>query len=166
MNGLAETLAVSFGSWLTPELATFFVSLLPILELRGALIASALLGVDWWIAFPISVIGNFLPIPFILIFIQKIFSFIKKTNFLKMRGLVEKLDKKAEKKSKNMETASYWGLFFLVAIPLPGTGGWTGALVASFLKTDIKKASIIIFLGILTAGLITSAFTYLIPSIF
>lgn len=166
LEGLAESLASFFGSWLTPELATFLVSLLPILELRGGLIASALLGVDWFVAFPISVIGNFLPIPFILIFIQKIFKFIKRTNFLKMRRLVEKLDEKAEKKSKGLETASFWGLFILVAIPLPGTGGWTGALVASFLKMDIKKASIIIFLGILAAGLITSTFTYLIPSLF
>ncbi len=83
-----------------------------------------------------------------------------------MRRLVEKLDEKAEKKSKGLETASFWGLFIFVAIPLPGTGGWTGALVASFLEMDIKKASIIIFLGILAAGLITSTFTYLIPSLF
>ncbi len=163
MEGLAESLAGFFGSWLTPELATFLVSLLPILELRGGLIAAALLGVEWWIAFPICVIGNFLPIPFILIFIQKVFAFIKRTNFLKLRRLVEKLDERAEKKSKGIETASFWGLFLFVALPLPGTGGWTGALVASFLKMDIKKASIIIILGILTAGLIMSTIAYLIP---
>ena len=166
MEGLAESLAGFFGSWLTPELAIFIISLLPILELRGGLIAAALLGVDWFIAFPICVIGNLLPIPFILIFIQKIFDFIKRTNFLKMRKLVEKLDDKAEKKSKGMETASVWGLFAFVAIPLPGTGGWTGALISSFLKMDIKKSIVIILLGIIVAGLIISALAYFLPSLF
>ena len=83
-----------------------------------------------------------------------------------MGRLVERLDERAANKSKGLEAASFWGLFILVAIPLPGTGGWTGALVASFLNIPFKRASVIIFLGIIAAGLITSTVTYVIPALF
>ena len=166
MDSIISSITNFFNSWLSDELIVFIISLFPVLELRGGLIAAALLGVDWTVAFPISVIGNILPIPFILLFIRKIFDFIKKHNFLKMGRLVEKLDDRAAKKSKGLETASFWGLFILVAIPLPGTGGWTGALVASFLNIPFKRASFIIFLGVIAAGLITSAVTYVIPALF
>lgn len=166
MESIIASIAEFFRSWLSPEVIIFLISLLPVLELRGGLIAAALLGVDWTVAFPICVIGNMLPIPFILLFIRKIFDFIKKTNFLWMAKIVEKLDEKATKKSKGVETASFWGLFAFVAIPLPGTGGWTGALVANVLNIKTARASWIIALGIITAGIITSTITYVIPSFF
>ena len=166
MDSIISSITNFFNSWLSDELIVFIISLFPVLELRGGLIAAALLGVDWTVAFPISVIGNILPIPFILLFIRKIFDFIKKHNFLKMGRLVERLDERAANKSKGLEAASFWGLFILVAIPLPGTGGWTGALVASFLNIPFKRASVIIFLGIIAAGLITSTVTYVIPALF
>lgn len=166
MDAIIHSMTDFFKGWLSPEIIIFIISLFPVLELRGGLIAAALLGVEWYIAFPICVIGNALPIPFILLFIRKIFDFIKRTNFLWMAKLVEKLDAHAQKKSKGVEAASFWGLFAFVAIPLPGTGGWTGALVASVLNVKPKRASWIIMLGILTAGLITSLVTYVIPSFF
>ncbi len=166
MESIIASITEFFKSWLSPEVIIFLVSLLPVLELRGGLIAAALLGVDWMIAFPICVIGNMLPIPFILLFIRKIFDFIKRTNFLWMSGIVTKLDERAQNKSKGVETASFWGLFVLVAIPLPGTGAWTGALVANVLNIKIPRASWIILLGVIAAGFITSAITYLIPSFF
>jgi len=132
MDSLVATLTDFFKSWLSPEIVIFIISLLPILELRGGLIAAALLGVDWAIAFPICVIGNVLPIPIILLFIRKIFDFIKRTNFLWLGKIVTKIDEKAQNKSKTMNTASLLGLFLFVGIPLPGTGAWTGALVAIF----------------------------------
>lgn len=166
METIIQSMTDFFKSWLSPEIIIFLISLLPVLELRGGLIAAALLGVDWAVAFPICVIGNALPIPFILLFIRKIFDFIKRTNFLWMGKLVDKLDKRAQEKSKGLEAASFWGLFAFVAIPLPGTGGWTGALVANVLNVKFKRASWIIALGILTAGLITSFIAYVIPSLF
>ncbi len=166
MDSLVATLADFFKSWLSPELIIFIISLLPILELRGGLIAAALLGVDWAIAFPICVIGNVLPIPVILLFIRKIFDFVKKTNFLWLGKIVTKIDEKAQNKSKKMNTASLLGLFLFVGIPLPGTGAWTGALVANILNIKTWKAFVTIILGVLTAGIIMSTITYLIPSFF
>ena len=166
MDSLVTSLTDFFKSWLSPEVIIFIVSLLPILELRGGLIAAAILGVDWSIAFPICVIGNVLPIPVIILFIRKIFDFIKKTNFLWLRKVVEKIDEKAQNKSKTMNTASLLGLFLFVGIPLPGTGAWTGALVANILNIKPAKAFVTIILGVIAAGIIMSAITYLIPSFF
>ena len=166
MDSLVQSITDFFGSWLTPEVIIFLVSLLPILELRGGLIAAALLGVDWTIAFPICVIGNLLPIPLILLFIRKIFDFIKKTNFLWLGKIVTKIDDKAQNKSKTMNAASLLGLYAFVAVPLPGTGAWTGALLANILNVKPLKAFVIILIGVISAGLIMSTFTYIIPSLF
>lgn len=166
MEALVGSLTEFFKGWLSPEIIIFIISLLPILELRGGLIAAALLGVDWAIAFPICVIGNVLPIPIIVLFIRKIFDFIKKTNFLWLAKIVTKIDEKAQNKSKGMNAASFWGLFLFVGIPLPGTGAWTGALVANILNVKPLKAFIAIILGVFTAGIIMSTITYVIPSFF
>lgn len=155
-----------FSSKIPAELIIFLVSVLPVLELRGGLIAASLLGVEWAVAFPICVVGNMLPIPFVLLFIRKIFDFIKRTNFLWLRKIVTKLDERAQKKSKTVDAASALGLFMFVAIPLPGTGGWTGALVANTLNVKFTRAIWIITLGVIGAGLIMSLITYLIPSFF
>ncbi len=165
-DSLVQSIVDFFKSWLSPEIIVFLISLLPILELRGGLIAASLLGVPWGIAFPICVIGNMLPIPFILLFIRKIFDFVKRTNFLKMKKLVEKLDEKAVRKSEGMNNLSFWGLFTFVAIPLPGTGAWTGSLVANVLNIKLKHSFPIIFLGVIGAGLLMSFFAYFIPSLF
>lgn len=165
-DSLVQSIVEFFKSWLSPEIIIFLVSLLPILELRGGLIAASILGVPWSIAFPICVIGNMLPIPVILLFIRRIFDFIKRTNFLKMKKLVERLDEKATKKSKGMNSLSLWGLFTFVAIPLPGTGAWTGSLVANVLGVKFKHSFPIIFLGVIGAGLIMSFLAYFIPSLF
>lgn len=166
MDSIIASITEFFKSWMSPEVIIFIISLLPVLELRGGLIAAALLGVDWLVAFPICVIGNMLPIPFILLFIRKIFDFIKRTNFLWLGNIVTKLDERARNKSKGVETASFWGLFILVAIPLPGTGAWTGALVANVLNIKTLRATWIITLGVIGAGLITSFISYVIPMLF
>ena len=147
------------------ELIVFLISLLPILELRGGLIAAALLDVNLLTAFPICVIGNMVPIPFVLLFIRKIFDLMKKTKLF--AKLVTKLDERAKKKANSASKQKYklWGLFILVAIPLPGTGGWTGALVADVMDLRIKSSFPIITLGVITAGIITSFISYGIPAI-
>ncbi len=145
------------------EVIIFLISMLPILELRGGLIAASLLKVDLLYAFPICVAGNVLPLPFILLFIDKIFAFLKKT---RAKKLVEYFEKKAVAKSASVEKHRKWGLFVFVAVPLPGTGGWTGSLIASGLRMKMKEAVPPVILGVLVAGLIMSVVSYTIPSLF
>lgn len=146
--------SIPFGK----ELIVFLISLMPILELRGGLIAAALLGLDIVPAFIICIIGNLLPIPFILWFITPIFNKLKKTKHLSK--LVNKIEKKALSKKDKIEKAEFWGLLFFVGIPLPGTGGWTGSLIASLINMDKKKAMLAITCGVLLAGLIVGALSF------
>lgn len=162
---MAEQLAQFFQDKIPAELAIFVISLLPILELRGGMVAAAILGVDFWIAFPICVIGNMLPIPLELLFIRRILDWLKKTKLFSKIAI--KLEEKAQKKAndKAIQKYKHWGLFAFVAIPLPGTGAWTGGLVADVLDLRIKKALPIITLGVITAGAIMAIITYVIPYI-
>lgn len=146
--------SIPFGK----ELIVFLISLMPILELRGGLIAAALLGLDIVPAFIICIIGNLLPIPFILWFITPIFNKLKKTKHLSK--FVNKIEKKALSKKDKIEKAEFWGLFFFVGIPLPGTGGWTGSLIASLIDMDKKKALLAITCGVLLAGLIVGSLSF------
>ncbi len=163
---MAESLVASITGGLTnvipAEIIIFIVSLMPILELRGGLIAASLLKVNWLYAFPICVIGNLLPLPFILLFIDKIFAVLKKT---RLKKIVEHFEKKASAKSESVAKHRKLGLFVFVAVPLPGTGGWTGALVASALRIKLKDALPPIILGVLTAGIIMSVISYTIPAL-
>ena len=158
---MAEQLTHYLKEFLSPELIIFIISITPILELRGGLIAAAILGVDWAIAFPICVIGNILPIPFELLFIRKIFQWLKR--FRPFYKMINWIEERAERKSKEIETKISIGLFLFVAIPLPGTGAWTGGLVADVLGVKFKKAIPIITLGVITAGLIISFISYILP---
>lgn len=153
-----------FQGNLPKELIIFFISLLPVLELRGGMIAAKLLGVELLKAFVICYIANILPLPFILIFIRKIFKFLKK--FKVTRGLVEKLEIRSMRQSEKVKRWRNWGLLVFVAIPLPGTGGWTGALIAALLDMRIKISFPIIALGVLIANLIMTAFSYGLLGIF
>lgn len=148
---------------LSPEMVVFVVSMLPVLELRGGLIASAILGIDWAIAFPICVIGNMIPIPFELLFIRKIFDLLRKIKGI--GSLVDKIEERAKRKGTEISKSKFalWGLFILVAVPLPGTGAWTGGLVADVLNIRMSRSLPIIAAGVVTAGLITSFVSYVIP---
>lgn len=146
--------SIPFGK----ELIVFLISLMPILELRGGLIAAALLGLNIVPAFIICIIGNLLPIPFILWFITPVFNKLKKTKHLSK--FVNKIEKKALSKKDKIEKAEFWGLFFFVGIPLPGTGGWTGSLIASLIDMDKKKAMLAITCGVLLAGLIVGSLSF------
>lgn len=158
MESIALWFAGTLGKYISSKLAVFIVSLVPILECRGGLIASALLKVDIRYAVPLCILGNILPIPFILLFIKRIFKWLKKFNF--SRPLIEKLENRAMNKSKNMSNGEFLGLLLFVGIPLPGTGAWTGSLVAVLLDMDFKKAITAIFLGILLATLIVGSLSY------
>lgn len=161
---MAESLANWFIQALggmPPELIIFIISMVPILELRGGLIAAAVLGVPIVPAIVICLIGNMIPIPFILLLITPIFDWLKRTKLL--RPLVEKLERKAMSKSDKIQKYEFVGLMLFVGVPLPGTGAWTGALIASLLDIREKKAFVAICLGLLMATVIMCVISYLIP---
>lgn len=139
-------------------IGVFFISMLPIIELRGAIPVGLAFGLDWYTAAICSMIGNLLPIPFILLFLDAVFKFMKKHNIF--AGLVEKLEEKAVSKSDKVTKYQFWSLVIFVAIPLPGTGAWTGALIASVMKMNKKQAMLSITLGVLIAAIIVTILTY------
>lgn len=154
---LAGWFVNNLGDVFRPEVIVFIVSLLPILELRGGIITGFLLGMDLLPSFLIAFIGNILPVPFILLFIKYIFKQLKKT---RLKSFVERLENKAVNKSDTIKKYAYWGLMIFVGIPLPGTGAWTGALIAVLLDMDLKKSFVMIFLGVIMAGIIISILSY------
>ncbi len=156
-NALATWFANNLGRVMPAELVIFIVSLLPILECRGGLIVAALLGVRMEVAVPICVIGNVLPVPFILILLKKVLQWMKKTP---LHRLAEKIEERGQRKSSAMKHGEFLGLLLFVGVPLPGTGAWTGSLVAAILDMDWKKAIIPILLGVLMATVIMTVFSY------
>ena len=158
MDSLAIWFANTLGQFVSREVVIFIISMIPILELRGGLLVASLLNVSITTAIPICIIGNIIPIPFILLFIKQIFKWMKKIRLF--RGLVEKLENKAMSKSDNIKRYEFWGLVLFVGIPLPGTGAWTGSLIAALLDVDFKKAVLAELLGIAIATVIMSIFSY------
>lgn len=154
---LASTLAELFKGG-GKEVAIFIISLLPILELRGGLIAARILGVEFIKAFIICYIANILPVPFILLFINWIFN--KMSKWKPTKKIVDWLSNKTLKKKEQIDKYGYFGLFLFVGIPLPGTGAWTGSLLAILLNLDKKKSFVAIAIGVLAAGIIMSLLSY------
>lgn len=140
------------------ELIIFIISMLPILELRGGLIAASLLKMKIIPSFVICFLGNIIPIPFILWLITPIFNKLKKTKMFS--GMVNKIENKALSKKDQIEKLQYIGLMLFVGIPLPGTGAWTGCLIAALLGMDKKKAMIYTILGVVMAGIIMLIFSF------
>ena len=158
MEKLAAAFAATLGKYVSKEAVVFIISMIPILELRGGLIVASLLQVPITTAIPLCIIGNIIPIPFILLFIKKVFKWMKK--FKIFRGIIEKLENRAMSKSDNIKRYEFWGLVLFVGIPLPGTGAWTGSLIAALLEVDFKKAILAELLGIAIATVIMSIFSY------
>ena len=145
------------------ELVVFLISVMPIFECRlGMFTAIVLLQMNVFKGFIISFLGNILPIPFILLLINWIFELLKKVP--KINKLVFWLEDRTLKKRDKIDKYGIWGLLFFVAIPLPGTGGWTGALLASLLHLDKKKSFGVIAIGVFIAGLIISILSLVIGS--
>ena len=134
------------------------ISMLPIIELRGAIPVAFALGLPLVPSFILSVVGNLLPVPFILWLITPFCNWLKKTRLFKW--FPEFLERKVNKNKEKVTKYATWGLFLFVAIPLPGTGAWTGALIASFLDFKFKDAILAITGGVLTAGVIMSLVSY------
>ena len=157
---LINWFVTNLGGKVGKELILFIISMVPILELRGGLLAAgpAFLNIPMWRAIPVGIIGNLLPIPFILLLITKIFDWMKGTKRLK--PVVEKLEKKAMSQSANIEKYEFWGLVAFVGIPLPGTGAWTGALIAALLGIRFRKAFPAIVIGVCLAACIKTIISY------
>ena len=156
--------------WLTTDLngefiLTLLVSMLPVVELRGGIPFGVAAGLPVWAAYLAAVIGNLLPVPFIVVYIQRIFMFMRQ-NMPRLNSVVDRMEEKAHLKSASVLKYQYLGLAIFVAIPLPGTGAWTGALVAAFLDMRLKKALPSIAGGVLSAGLIISILSYGVKSFF
>ncbi len=145
------------------QLFCFLISLFPILELRGGLIAAALCNVPMWQAIPICIAGNFLPIPFLVLFIEKILKALKKTNFKPVVKFADFLENKAEQSAPKIMKYKTFGLTVFIGIPLPVTGAWTGGLVAGLFNFKMKQAMIATILGLCMSSAIMTLITYGIP---
>ena len=140
------------------ELGVFFCSMLPIIELRGSIPLGAFLALPWYINYFISVIGNLVPVPFILLFIRAIIQWMKGVKIFRKIALW--LEAKAEKNQGKLAKGIFVGLFLFVAIPIPGTGAWTGSLIAALMGIKFKDAFFAILLGVLAAGAIMTLASY------
>ena len=157
IHGIIDALSGSVSK----EVTVFLISMIPILELRGALlVAGPILGVKVSTAIPLCIIGNIIPVPFILLLITPIFNWMKGTKTFK--PLVDKLENKAMSKKDQIEKYEFWGLVLFVGIPLPGTGAWTGSLIAALLGMKFKKAFPAVVIGICMATVIMWFISYVL----
>ena len=154
---MADYLINLFGNTIPGELTVFILSMVPLVELRGGILAAKALNVEMWKAFLLCAAGTMVPIPFILLFIRQIMEWLKNTRLVK---IVDKLEAKAEQKIKKIEKYKTLGLVIFVAIPLPGTGAWTGALAAAVMRMRFKYAMISITIGSLIADIIMCILSY------
>lgn len=157
MENIVQALVHFFNGVLPGELTVFLLSLMPLVELRGGILAAKLLGVGMVPAFFLCLAGTLLPVPFILLFIRKIFDWLRDTRLVK---LVDRLEAKGRSKFDQINRFKTVGLLIFVAIPLPGTGAWTGSLAASLMRMDFKPAMISVAVGSLIADIIMCALSY------
>ncbi len=142
----------------------FFTSMIPVLELRAAIAFGPAHHMPWVVTYLAAVIGNLIPVPFIILFVRKVFAWLRRVPAL--GGLVDRMEAKADKNKEKVLRYAKLGLFLFVAIPLPGTGAWTGALVAAMLDIRLKKAFPSIAAGVLSAGLLMTFFYYFLANAF
>lgn len=157
-------------TWLTETLIgqmtfTTLVSVVPVVELRGGIPFGVALGLAHWQAFLAAVVGNLIPLPFIVVYIRRIFQWMRQ-HLPALDKVVDRLERKAHLKGRKVNKYKYLGLMIFVAIPLPGTGGWTGALAAAFLDMPLRRAMPAMAFGVLVAGFLVTGLTYGFTSIF
>ena len=158
MTEVVQSLVGTLSGKISSEFIVFLVSMIPLLELRGSILAAGFMNTTFLPTYIAAVLGNMIPIPFILIFIEFIFNWMEKVK--KKKKIPKKIKEKALSKSEQIEKYGYFGLFIFVAIPLPGTGAWTGALLSVLLGLKKGKSLLAILLGVMTAGLIMSLLAF------
>lgn len=148
----------NFFSFLGKEGALFIVSMIPLIELRGSILLGAAMRMDWLTVYMICVIGNLIPIPFIVLFGKKLILWLKTTRLF--AGITHKIESRLMRQADKVTKYSIIGLCLFVAVPLPGTGAWSGAAIAALLDMKIKHAFISIAIGVLIAGAIMTIGSY------
>ena len=144
---------------------TFLVAMVPVLELRGAIPLGVSLGLNPWMAMVLSIAGNMVPVPFIIVFIRAVFKWLRERSE-RLSGLVDRIEASAEGKWEKVHRYQFLGLCILVAIPLPGTGAWTGALIAALMNMRMRNALPAIFVGVVVAGFLITGLTFGFAAIF
>ena len=158
MESLVVWFTDTLGGYISREFVIFIISMIPILELRGGLVAASLLQVPITVAVPICIIGNVIPVPFILLFIRQIFKWMR--NVPVIGSIIQKLEKRAMGKSDSIKKYEFWGLVVFGDVPLPGAGAWTGYLFAALREGGFKKAILAVLVGIAMATVIMSIVSY------
>ena len=158
------------AAWLTGTTAgkfiwAFLISMVPVVELRGGLPVAITSGLPLPLALLATICGNMLPVPLIIVFIKKVFAWLR-AHWPRMDCLVTRLEKRADTKGDTVRRYGPWGLLLFVAIPLPGTGAWTGALIAALMNMKLRQAVPVIFVGVCIAGAIVTGLTYGVIHIF
>jgi len=156
---VGEVLYFMFSTFFGKLVMTFLISMVPVIELRGAIPVATAAGVPLWPAIITAIIGNLVPVPFIIIFVRRVFAWLRKRG-PRFDAFVTRMEDKALKKSESVRKYEFWGLAIFVGIPLPGTGAWTGALIAALLDMDLKKAFLSIAIGVVGAGCIIAFLSY------
>ena len=166
IGGIVTAIQNFFLETVGKELCVFFCSMIPIIELRGAIPLGAALGLPMWQSFVLSVIGNMLPVPIILLFVKKVLSFMSKCRVKFFNKVANWLFAKAEKNRAKIEKYAFCGVALFVAIPLPATGAWTGSLVAAVFNLKFWKSMLSAIIGILIAGVVMTLISYGVVAIF
>ena len=157
---MKEAIANFFLETVGEELCVFFCSMLPIIELRGAIPLGAGFGLPWWQTYLIAIVGNMLPVPIILLFVKSVLTWMKGCKIKFFNRIANKMFEKAEKNREKIEKYAFWGLTLFVAIPLPATGAWTGTLVAALFDMKFWKSLLSALIGVMVAGVIMTLVSY------
>jgi len=136
----------------------FLISIIPVVELRGSIPVGAARGLPWYITFLVAVVGNLLPVPFILLFVRKVFDWMRK--YPKLKKIVDFCENKFAKKAAKAGNTAFWTLVGFIAIPLPGTGAWTGSGIAAVCEVPFKKAILAAVIGVLIAATVMTLASY------
>ena len=163
---MTEIIKNFFLNTVGEELCVFFCSMIPIIELRGAIPLGAAFGMPWWQSYFLSVIGNMLPVPIILLFVKAVITWMGKSKVKFFNKIAGFLNKRVEKRRGQIEKYSFWGVCLFVAVPLPVTGAWTGSLVAAMIDMKFWKALLSCLLGVMIAGVIMTLISYGAVAIF
>ena len=157
---MKEAIAEFFLETVGRELCVLFCSMLPIIELRGAIPLGAAFGLPWWQTYLIAVVGNMLPVPVILLFVKAVLNWMSKCRVSLFNKIANKMFEKAEKNREKIEKYAFWGLTLFVAIPLPATGAWTGTLVAALFDMKFWKSLLAALIGVMIAGVVMTLISY------
>ena len=157
---MVEAIQNFFLETVGKELCVFFCSMIPIIELRGAIPLGAALGLPWWQSYLLSIVGNMLPVPIILLFVKGVITWMARSKVAFFNKVADFLNRRVEKRRDKIEKYSFWGVCLFVAVPLPVTGAWTGSLVAAMIDMKFWKALLSCLFGVMIAGVVMTLISY------